>query len=331
MGFTTCLNFDFTYTGTFSNRVAFTAANGVNVPAGQTYQWSNQSSWLDTAGAAHPLFVRNFGNNNNAWQMVNDGGMQAITSVYIPGDNSPQISTPWFPNTNAFVEEVARVNSTAYQGVTAERNGEVIDDFGFFAPPPGKPNGYAAVETDSGFNCQLGTPSQWSSGGQSQACSGNGAFTWKADGSGAPGQPSYPPCCGINIADGNYHTTGMLVVASRTNNTIGYCGYYDGQFADGKGFGPCWAPSSQGNTNGDACYYEQSAACWQMGVNSIGSYVQAATQQTAQHWVRRITIWTCAGWNTPSPSGNGATALNSCDSGSKVFNAQGGNQSGPSY
>jgi hypothetical protein len=326
MGFTTCLNFDFTYTGTFSNRVAFTNAAGTNIPAGQSYQWSNQSSWLAEAGATHPLFAGGTF-SSNAYQLVSDGGSQVLLSQYIPGDNAPQINTPFYPITNKFLEEEARVDPLAYQNVTSEINGEVIDDFGFFGEKPG---GTAGLEVDAGFGCVLASPGQWSGGGQSQACGGNGSFYVSANGSSFTGQPSYPPCCNINIADGNYHTTGMLAVASRTNNTIATCAYYDKQWADGKGFGPCWAPGSAVG-QGDACTHETSAACWEMGTNSIGTYVNGATQITARHWVRRITIWTCPGWNTPSASGNGYTALNSCDSAGKVFNAVGGSQNGPSY
>jgi hypothetical protein len=341
MGFTTCLNLDFTYTGTFTNKVNYTTANGRNVGPNGQYKWIDMNTWLDVAGAANSLFVRTnggFNGINNQWQIVQDQGQQALTSIFIPGDGSPQISSFWFPSTNAFIEEVGRVDPLAYQNVTSVRNQEIIDDFGFFAPPPGKPDGYASVETDSGFNCQavapLGgsSPAQWATAGPNQACGGNGAFTWKADGSDAPGQPSFPPCCGILLSDGNYHTTAMLTAASRTTNVISYCGYYDQKPADGKGFGPCWGPTSRNGTFGDACYYEQSAACWQMGLNSIGTYVTGATQQTAQHWVRRITIWTCAGWNTPPTTGPlVGIALNTCDPGTKVVNANGGSPNAPPY
>jgi hypothetical protein len=321
MGFTTCLNFDFRYTGTFSNRVAFTNSNGVTVPAGATWRWSDQSSWLDSAGASSPLFHRSSGNNNNAFQVVNDNGTQALLSKYIPGDTAPQINTPFFPTTNSFLEEEVRVNPTAYQGVTAEYNGEIIDDFGFFGEKPG---GTAGLETDSGFNCSLADPSKWANG---TACGANGAFVVVAAGGNFIGQPSYPPCCSINLSDGNYHTTAMLVVASRTDNQVGYCGYYDRQFANGIGHGPCWNPGYNG-PSADACTggptHEASAVCWQMGSNGIGSYVTAATQEAAQHWVRRITIWTCPGWNTPA-----GPALNSCDSTGKVWATYG--QTGPSY
>jgi hypothetical protein len=322
MGFTTCLNFDFTYTGTFSNRVAFTNSAGVNVPAGATWQWANQSSWLDSAGAASPLFHRSSGNNNGAWQTVTDSGTQVLLSQYIPGDNAPQINTPLFPTTNAFVEEVVRVNPAAYQGVTAENNGEIIDDFGFFGPKPG---GTAALETDSGFSCALATPASWATA-SGQPCGGNGSFIVSADGSQFIGQPNYPPCCGILLSDGNFHTTGMLVVASRTNKTVGTCAYYDQQFAYGRGFGPCWGPRYPDSSTVDACTHEASVICYQQGTNGIGSYVTAATQNAAQHWIKRLTIWTCAGWNTPS-----GPALNSCDSGNKVFDANNGNSSGPTY
>lgn len=319
MGFTTCLNLDFTYTGAFSNRVGFTNGSGTVIPAGKIWTWADKTSWLNTAGAAFPLFTYgNGGTDNNAFQIVNDGGTQALLSLYNPGDNSPQINSLVYPNTNAFFEEETRVDPLAYQGVTTASNGEVIADFGFFAL---KPDGLAALEIDSGITCGVGTPANWTAG---TACSGNGSFVWDNTGKAPHGQPGFPPCCGINIEDGNYHTTAMLVAASRTNNTVAYCGYYDKQRADGKGFGPCWAP---GYTNsGDACTFQTSVACYQMGVNSIGAYVTAATQVTARHWVRRITIWTCSGWNTPS-----GPSLNSCDSGNNVPSAINGSANAPSY
>jgi hypothetical protein len=335
MGYTTCLNFDFTYTGTFSNRVAFTNANNVNVPANQTYQWSNIGSWLNNAntGITNALLAGANATNgtafsSSAYQIVQDNGTQVLLSQYIQGDGAPQINTPLFPLTNMFLEEEARVDPLAYANVTSELNTEIIDDFGFFR---NKPGGTAGAEIDAGFNCGVSSPSGWANAGQSQACGGNGSFYLTPAGA-YVGQPTYPPPSPILLSDGNYHTMAMLSVASRTNNRQATCGYYDHQWADGRGFGPCWAMGDDVGGQGTACTHTtNSAICWETGNVSIGTYVTGATATTGKQWIRRITIWTCAGWNTPAPSGNGYTADNNCDPGNLVFNATGGNQSGPSY
>jgi hypothetical protein len=333
MGFTTCLNFDFAYTGTFTNRVAFLNHNIVTVPANQTYQWSNQASWLYEAGAGNAALWAGGTFNSGAYQLVQDGGTQVLLSQWTPNDNTSQINSPFFPLTNMFLEEEVRIDPNAYVNVTSTVNTEIIDDFGFFG---NKPGGTAGLEVDAGTSCPAVPPSTataWASGGNNTACTGNGTFYVSADGTTFVGQPSYFPCCNINPSDGSYHVNAMLVVSSRTNNTIGTCGYYDRQWADGRGFGPCWAPCHTFGGCGDACTFETSAICWESGTTAIGTYVTGASSSSGpgRHWVRRITIWTCAGWNTPSSSGNGYTADNSCDSGSNVFNAVGGNQSGPSY
>jgi hypothetical protein len=315
MGFTTCLNFDFTYTGTFSNRVSFRDGNNVTRPAGQSYQWSNLSTWLDFAGASNPLFVYSFGNRvSGSYQTVTDSGKQVLLSQFIPGDNSPQIASLLYPTTNSFVEEVVKVDPNAYQNVTSTRNHEIIDDFGFFYNPGG-----GGLETDSGMVCADTTQASWNPPNVPRGpCNGNGGFV------NGGGQPYFQPPGSTNLLDGNYHTTGMLTAASRTQGHVSFCGYYDGQYGvvnfDGPSDGNCWEFTN--SSSNPACQTEP-AGCYQMGQESLGSYVTGATATTARHWIQRLTVWTCPGWNTPSGG-----AGNNCDVGTKV---PGTLTFGPSY
>jgi hypothetical protein len=325
MGFTSCLNYDFTFTGTFSSKYYYSHnSSGVSAPnpaapGGAVYQWSDFSSWLRDAGASYPLMYlfNSPSDYGDFYQITTDGGTQVLLSSAPAGGPyaNQQMLTMDFPTTNVFLEEEARVSPTAYQGVTSNTNGEVIDDFGFYDNPDS-----GGMETDFGLGCALATPSDWSDG---TACGGNGSFIWFE---GSYGQPSFPPCCGINLSDGNYHTTGVLWTSSRTNGRMTTCAYYDQQPAQTLGYGPCWQPwTPSGSPLGSNVYACTLAIymCSQEGWQAIGTFVNSATQVAGQHWVRRITIWTCPGWNTP---GNGAN--NTCDPGNNTL--YGGNDA-PSY
>jgi hypothetical protein len=297
LGFTHCLNFDFTYTGNFSNTKAFLSKDATDVvQAGQAWNWATPSSWLNTAGASNSsaIFQGNSSNSSSSNQIVSDGGQNALLIQFVAGDsNTTGLDlNVIFPNTNSFIEEDVKIDPNAWKNIASVYNGEIIDDFGFWTGVnnPGPGNG---LEVDGPILCgQQTSRAAWSTTGDTSPC-GIGVIAWGTRG--IQGEPGIRPPAGVSWTDGNYHIVGFLVAASRTQNKISFCGYSDKHNATDRG--------DPEGTNCLGVYYKGSNfcndtpyACYQSGTTSIGNYITGATANTGKQWFRRVTIWTCPGW-----------------------------------
>lgn len=308
LGLTACINFDFTYTGNFSNTKTFISlVDGVTiVQPGQTWNWANFSTWLDASGAtaANAIFHLPGGYDvPNSMQLVSDGGKQALLLQQAPTNGYPnalQMNSFYYPDTNEFVEMVARISSTANQNINQNcnvsgtiyafcaYNGEVIDDFAFWDSLQGNHGG---LEVDGPLGCGDANNSiPWNGAGLNSPCA-MGTILWEA--TGAHGQYIYSPQAGLSVTDGNYHQFGYVVSASKSNNFITYCSYYDRTEAvAGQG---CLRVQSQ--QTGQAVCSSTPHACVQLGNMGLGTYVFSSSANSGQQWVQRLTIWTWPGWS----------------------------------
>jgi hypothetical protein len=286
-GFTHCVaNYDFTQTGPFIN-------------GGNTYQWSNLSSWLECAGASSPLlFTINYGipGNCNDISITTDGGTQVLQMIYTPSDTSGQTwlstdSNRGYPNSAGvrthigfYVEEDMRVTANTFNTCASWNPGCI-----YFAFWKGEVQG-SCTNNCANQDIELDVVEMYGNG------SGGGNGT-SGGGSGCCGGATYSNISGYDRTQYNiYGALGTATNGGSGSTNLEYCwilnevspsvscGTAAVDYNELAGVTMEWYPAMVGPQRSDnACGSNRTQSCSPTGNQVV--------------LIQRMTIWSCSGYS----------------------------------
>ena len=270
----------------------------------QSIDWSNLANWLEICGATgaqRQWTLNNFNATPDcshfaiAYDAAAGSNVLQLTKFNGEAGNAPTMASGGpncpegdcfaaVPGNNMYTEIYFRHGANNYNGTN------VAADFDWWAWMVGGENiefdFIEANTTNPGHCSQYTGVHAWDGSTGSNPSNGIGGYTFNS-----------PPC----FDDANYHLVSTLATSNRTD-TMGFCGYWDGQGAT-----PC---AFYGYPFTPGFYQENYLELSGSRGADLGGNNFAPVTGTSIVYVAWLRIWSCAGWNS-NPS-DPHTTTNSC-------------------